>query len=93
MRFFPFQLARFLGVSILISLLGISPSQAADESNELRPYANNTILAIVDGEPIILDDIKNAQIHDTMVQLYQMQSQVLKESVLQELVNSHPEYK
>lgn len=92
MRFFPFQFARSLGTSILISFLGIVP-QAAAESNELRPYTNNPILAIVDGEPLILDDVKNSQIHDTMVQLYQMQSQVLKESVLKKLVNNHPELK
>jgi len=93
MRFFPFQFARFLGISFLISFSGIAPSQAAAGSDELRPHANNSILAIVDGEPLILDDLKNSQIHDTMVQLHKMQSQVLKERVLQKLVNNHPEMK
>ena len=63
------------------------------ESSELRPYTNNPILAVVDGKPLILDELKNSQIHDTMVRLYQMQSQVLKERVLRELVNDHPEMK
>ena len=92
MRFFPFQFARSLGTSILISFLGIA-LQAAAESNDLRPYTNNPILAVVDGEPLILDDLKNSQIHETMVQLYQMQSRVLKERVLRKLVKSHPELK
>ena len=93
MRFFSFQFARFLGTSILISLLGIALLQAVAESNELRPYTNNPILAVVDGKPLILDELKNFQVHDTMVRLYQMQSQILKERVLQELVNNHPELK
>ena len=93
MRFLPMQFAKFMGVSILISLLGIVPSQASAEPNELRLYTNNPILAVVDGEPLILGDLKNSQIQDTMVQLYQMQSQVLKEKVLKKLVNNHPELK
>ncbi len=93
MQFFSFHFARLLGLSVLIFLQGIAPSPVAAESNELRPYTNNPVVAIVEGEPIILEDLKNAQIHDAMVQLYKMQSQVLKEKILDKLVKSHPELK
>lgn len=91
MQFLPVQFIRFLGIPILISLLGVSPPQTAAESNEPRPYINNPIVAIVDGEPVVLEDLENAQIHDAMVQLYQMQSRVLKEKVLEKLAKKHPE--
>ena len=93
MRFSLFHFARFLGIAVLISLLGIFPSRAFAELNGLSPYTNNPILAVVDGEPMILDDLKNAQIHDTMLQLYQMQAQVLKERVVRKLAIKHPEMK
>ena len=93
MQFFSFHFARLLGISALISLLGVAPSPVAADSNELRPFTNNPIVAIVDGEPVILEDLKNAQIYAAMVQLYKMQSQVLKEKVLDKLAKSHPELK
>ena len=93
MWLFLFQFAKFLGVSILISTIGVSPSRATTESNGLLPYTNNSILAIVDGEPLSLDDLKNSQIQGMMVQLYQIQSHVLKERVLKKLLNNHPELK
>ena len=73
MRFFLFQFPKFFLASTLISLFGMLPAQVHAESNELRLYTNNPILAVVDGEPLILDDLKNSQIHAAMVQLYQIQ--------------------
>ena len=93
MRFFLFQFPKFFLASTLISLFGMLPSQVHAESNELRLYTNNPILAVVDGEPLILDDLKNSQIHDAMVQLYQIQSQALKERVIIKLAKNHPELK
>jgi predicted DsbA family dithiol-disulfide isomerase len=93
MQFLPLHFARFLGISVLVSLMGVFPSLVAAESNELRPYTNNPVVAIVDDEPVILEDVKNAQIHEAMVQLYQMQSQALKEKILDKLVKNHPELK
>ena len=93
MRLFLFQFPKIFVASVLISLLGMLPSQVHAESNELRPYTNNPILAVVDGEPLVLDDLKNSQIHESMVQLYQMQSQVLKERIVIRLAKNHPELK
>ena len=80
-------------ISAVVILLQAVPPFAHAKSKELHPQANNPTLAIVDGEPIILDDLKNAQIHDVMVRLHQVQSQVLKEAVLAKLTKNHPELK
>jgi protein-disulfide isomerase len=45
----------------------------------------------VDGEYLMMNDLKNAQMHDAMYQLHQMQSRALKEKILQQLAKSHPE--
>ena len=76
MWLFLFQVCKVSrGVNFNFYYRCISPSRATTESNGLLPYTNNSILAVVDGEPLSLDDLKNSQIQDTMVQLYQMQSQ------------------
>lgn len=93
MQFFLFQSLKFFLALILIFLLGVLSFQVRAESSGLNLYTNNPVLAIVDGEPLILDDLKNSQIHDAMVQLYQMQSQVLKEIVVVKLAKNHPELK
>ena len=58
MQFLPLHFARFLGISVLVSLMGVFPSLVAAESNELRPYTNNPVVAIVDDEPVILQILK-----------------------------------
>ena len=92
MRFYPLQLLKALGVAAVIFLL-LLPSYTYAETKELRPHTNNPILAIVDGESITLEDLKNSQIHDVMIRLHQAQSQVLKEAVLAKLTKNHPELK
>ena len=74
-------------------LLLLLPSYVHAESKELHPYTNNPILAIVDGESLTLEDLKNSQIHDAMVQLYQIQTHILKERVIAKLAKTHPELK
>jgi len=93
MYFSSLQLFKVLKVSAIIYLLGLLPSYTYAEAKELRPHTNNPILAIVDGEPLTLEDLRNSQIHDAMVQLYQIQSQVLKEAVLDKLTKNHPDLK
>ena len=93
MHFSSHQLLKVLGVSAVIFLLGLLPSYVHAESKGLRPHTNNPILAIVDGESLTLEDLKNSQIHDAMVQLYQIQTQVLKERVIVKLAKNHPELK
>ena len=63
----------------------------AELNSESSPYDNNPIIAKLDDQPIFLDDLKNAKIQDTLVQLYQMQKQVLKKQVLSALLQNHPE--
>ncbi len=87
------QLYKVLRDSVVVCLLALVPSYSYAESKELRPHTNDHILAIVDGESLTLEDLKNAQIHDAMVQLYQIQTQVLKESVIARLTKNHPELK
>jgi protein-disulfide isomerase len=63
----------------------------AESNSESTPYNNNPIIAKLDDQPIFLDDLKNAKIQDTLVQLYQMQKEVLKKQVLSSLLQNHPE--
>lgn len=55
------------------------------------PFDNNPAIATVNGKPVLMDDIENAQIHELRVQLHQIQSQVLKEKITQEYIEAHPE--
>ena len=91
MYFSLLRLLKVLVFAVAIFLFGLLPSYTYAETEELRPHTNNPILAIVDGEPLTLEDLRNSQIHDAMVQLYQIQSQVLKEAVLAKLTKNHPE--
>ena len=93
MYFSSHQLLKVLGVSVVIFLLGPLFSYVHAESKGPRPHTNNPILAVVDGESLTLEDLKNSQIHDVMVQLHQMQTQALKEAVLVKLTKNHPELK
>ncbi|HIB43849.1 MAG TPA: hypothetical protein EYO37_07785, partial [Nitrospina sp.] len=93
MYFSSLQLFKVLKVSTIICLLELLPSYTYAETKELHPHSSNPTLAIVDGEPLTLEDLKNSQIHDAMVQLYQIQSQALKEAVLAKLTKNHPELK
>jgi len=72
--------------------LFFSGSLAIAESNsKATTYDNNPIIAELDGQPIFLDDLKNAKIQDNLVQLYRMQKDVLKRQVLSSLLQNHPE--
>jgi predicted DsbA family dithiol-disulfide isomerase len=93
MHFPSLQVEKKIKVSALIAfqlaLLFFLASLIHAESTDLS-YTNNPVLAVVDGQPITLDDLKNAQIQDAMVQLYQMQSHELKERVIMKLAKNHP---
>jgi protein-disulfide isomerase len=84
---------RFLPRILLLVVFGVFPATTlfADPSPG-QIYTNNPIVATVDGEYLMMDDLKNAQIHDAMSQLHSMQSVVLKEKILQQLVKKHPEF-
>ncbi len=67
-----------------------SPNLFADPA-PVQLYTNNPVVATVDGEPLMMSDLKNARMHDAMYQLHEMQSRALKEKILQQLVKNHPE--
>jgi protein-disulfide isomerase len=70
----------------------LNGSFAIAESNpKATTYDNNPIIAELDGQPIFLDDLKNAKIQDNLIQLYRMQKDVLKRQVLSSLLQNHPE--
>ncbi|MBI4389624.1 MAG: thioredoxin domain-containing protein [Nitrospinae bacterium] len=73
--------------SILTLLSGAVGQSWADGA----VYSNNPAVAVVEGEPITLDDLKNSQIQEAMVQLHEMQKKLLKQKVLGKLALRHPE--
>ena len=76
-------------------LIGLGPAPAAAEGETPPPlalkFSNNPQVAVVEGNPIMLDDLKNAQIQNMMVQLHLMQSILLKQKVVDMVKVEHPE--
>lgn len=72
---------------LTISLISSFPAEAIDS----LPFSGNPLLATVDDEPVHLEDIKNSQIHDAMVNLHAMQERALKETLIKKLAVKHPE--
>jgi len=87
------HLVRSLGIPVLTVFLTLFLSQVSAEPGKLQLYDNNPVLAVVEGEPIILDDLKTQEIHGVMIQLHQMQEIALKEKILEKLSGKHPEMK
>jgi protein-disulfide isomerase len=75
----------------LLILLTISAGSANADIPASEKFQNNPVIAIVDGKALKMDDIKSAQIHDAMEQLYRMQIQALKRKALEQLATVHPE--
>jgi len=75
----------------LLLLLCISVSTASADIPANEKFQNNPVIAIVDGKVLTMDDIKSAQMHDAMEQLYRMQIQALKRKALEQLATVHPE--
>ena len=69
----------------------LAQPQEEEKKENFTSYSNNPVVALAEGQPILLDDLKNAQIHEMMVRLYQMQSALLKQKVMKSLVETHPE--
>lgn len=69
-------------------------SASVDADPENAPvFSNNSLVAIVDGKPIRLDDIKNARIHEMMVALHKLQKSALRAKIIEALYEQHPELK
>ena len=56
-------------------------------------FSNNPTVAVIDGQPLHLDDLKNATIHQMMVQTFKMQKSLLKQKALEILQANHEELK
>ena len=73
----------------------ILPQQAftAPAENSAPPvYSSNPVVATVEGESLYLDDLKNAQMHESMARLHQIQLHELKKKILQKLGKKHPDF-
>ncbi len=64
-----------------------------EKKEDVVHYSNNPVVALAEGQPIQLDDLKNAQIHELTMRLYEMQRALLKQKVVKSLIESHPELK
>jgi protein-disulfide isomerase len=77
---------------ILTVGLVIQPNNSSgDENQNLPTYSNNPIVAIVDGEAIKVDDLKNAGLQEMMVGLHQRQEAILKQQIIDRVLKNHPE--
>jgi len=86
------KLSRLFALLLAISFLGVLPSSLFADPAPIQTYSNNPVVAKVDGEDLMMNDLKNARIHDAMYQLHEMQSRALKEKILQQLGKKHPEF-
>lgn len=75
----------------MFSFFMLSSGWAFSEPKPLPLYSNNPVAAEVDGEPIRLDDLKHVRIQEALIQLHHMQTQVLKEKILERLAEKRPE--
>ena len=85
-----FKNLSFLTLISLFLIFVVFPASLFADPPPVQIYTNNPVVATVDGEYLMMDDLKNAQIHDAMSQLHSMQSRLLKEKILQELTKKHP---
>lgn len=86
--------ATFIFSFATLSFLVFSPQTAvsADDVPENVPvYFNNPVVAVVEGKTIHLNDLRDAQIHEMMMQVYQLQRHKLVEKTIQILSEQHPE--
>ncbi len=86
-----FKYKNLVFIAVFFFLLPVSISAWAEAPK--NAFSNNPVVAEVDGQPIMLDDLKNAKIQDTLVNLHQLQKGLLKQKVLQILRKKHPEMK
>jgi protein-disulfide isomerase len=89
---FSFFLATLL-LNFSFSNAILAQPQEEEKKENFVSYSNNPVVALAEGQPVFLDDLKNAQIHEMMMRLYQMQRALLKQKVMKSLTETHPELK
>jgi len=66
----------------------LAQPQEEEKKENFTSYSNNPVVALAEGQPILLDDLKNARIHEMMTRLYQMQRELLKQKVMKSLTDT-----
>ena len=89
---FSFILATLL-LNLSFSSTILAQPLEEEKKEDVINYSNNPVVAIAEGQPIELDDLKNAQIHELATRLHQMQKALLKQKVMKSLIETHPELK
>ncbi len=83
---------RMVSLFLLITLFSTFPSHSFADPAPVQLYTNNPVVATVDGEFLMMNDLKNARIHDAMYQLHEMQSRALKEKILEQVAKKRPDF-
>jgi len=83
---------RLFSLFLLATLFSAIPSHSFADPTPVQLYSNNPVVATVDGEFLMMNDLKNARMHDAMYQLHEMQSRALKEKILQQLAKKRPDF-
>jgi len=76
---------------LLVGLSILPINSSGDENKNLPIYSNNPIVAVVDGEAIKVDDLKNAGLQEMMVGLHKRQEAILKQQIVDRVLKNHPE--
>ncbi|MCA9483777.1 MAG: DsbA family protein [Nitrospina sp.] len=74
---------------------GVVPSvlKAEEPSGDVPVYSNNPVVAVVEDQAIYLNDLRDAQIHELMMQVYQLQKRKLIEISMKVLAEQQPQLK
>ncbi len=74
---------------VLLALIGTllltSQTMADDLPDDVPVYSNNPVVAVVEGKAIYLNDLRDAQVHELMMQVYQLQNRKLIEIAMKML--------
>ena len=91
-RIYFFLATVLLNFSFSTTIFAQQPPEA-EKTEPFTSYSNNPVVALSEGQPILLDDLRNAQIHEMRMRLYQMQRALLRQKVMKSLTETHPELK
>jgi protein-disulfide isomerase len=82
--------AGFFGLtaSLVGLVFGVASALAVEPA---QTFHNNPVVATVDGQPIRLDEVKNAKVQELLFQAHDMQKKMLKRKIIQRLQQNHPE--
>jgi protein-disulfide isomerase len=83
---------KILSLLLAVTLFSTIPSYSFADPTPVQLYTNNPVVATVDGEYLMMNDLKTARMHDAMSQLHGMQSRALKEKILQQLAKKRPDF-